>query len=430
MKRLRLTLIALAVMTVSGCGLGDLIAVSCVFQGDDADHCYQAAAVQNSDPEGCEKVTGKDFGSSNPPRDKCYLQIAENTDNYETCGKIEGGFMSYSQEECVTGIAIKNFDPEGCKRLEGSEADRCKEAIAEAITSDKLKEINEEVERAKSEAGSDPNDADAKEKLKKLLAKQAAMFENAPEAAKGEFMKSSRESILEDVDDADVKSEIVRLTLAARDAAPGMSLNDQLAKLAEIKEQQETIKRLDEQANTLMDQVKEGASGFASQTFDDLYGDDVEAYKKAMEAKARAFLEEQGGQRMKEGIAQLESMKEKYDKASEQYEALSEKAEKLKKVYDELQEVYSKVDAINKLVAEGKIDAARAKVLHGAVYLSKGLEYATGYVPIFGSTVSTITKETMNATIKFATSRASRTTAIDKCIEDPENCDPNGISPY
>jgi hypothetical protein len=35
-----------------------------------------------------------------------------------------------------------------------------------------------------------------------------------------------------------------------------------------------------------------------------------------------------------------------------------------------------------------------------------------------------------DATVKFATKRAARTTAIDKCIEDPENCDPNGISPY
>jgi hypothetical protein len=375
-------------------------------------------------------VTGKDFGSSNPPRDKCYLQIAENTDNYETCGKIEGGFMSYSQEECVTNIAIKNFDPEGCKRLEGSETERCKEAIAEAITSDKLKEINEEVEKAKSAAGADPDDADAKEKLKKLLAKQAAMFENASETAKGEFMKSSREEILQDVDDEDVKSEIVRQLLAVRDQNPGMGLNDQLAKLQEIKEQQETMKRLDEHANTLMDQLKESASDFASQSLEDLYGEDVEAYKKAMAEKGRKFLEEKGGESMKQGIAQLEAYKEKYDKASAQYEALNEKVEKLKKFYEEAAEVYNKIDEINKLVAEGKVDVGRAKVLHGAVYLSKGLEYATGYVPIFGSTVSTITKETMAATIKFATSRASRTTALDKCIDDPENCDPTGITPY
>jgi len=58
------------------------------------------------------------------------------------------------------------------------------------------------------------------------------------------------------------------------------------------------------------------------------------------------------------------------------------------------------------------------------------LTAATAYVPIFGDTVSTITEETFNATIKLAEQRAQRTTAINKCIDDPENCDPNGISAY
>ncbi|HSD12966.1 MAG TPA: hypothetical protein VLC10_05390, partial [Patescibacteria group bacterium] len=140
--------------------------------------------------------------------------------------------------------------------------------------------------------------------------------------------------------------------------------------------------------------------------------------------------EEHGGDSLKRGISRLESLKEKYDKASEQYEAISEQVEKLKKAYDEVMEVYGKIDEVNKLVAEGKIDVNRAKVLHGAIYLGKGLEYATEYIPVFGSTASTVSKEVMNATVKFATKRAERTTAIDKCIDDPEHCDPNGISPY
>lgn len=371
MKHFRTSLLVLAVLILPGCGLSDLISVSCGFM-DDSDHCYQSAAVQGSEPDECAKIKGEGFSGSNPPRDKCYLQIAENTGDYNVCKKIEGGIMSYSEDECVTSIATKNSDPDGCKNLTSPAAEQCGAQV----------------------------------------------------------MKSSREALLVDVDDDDVKAEIVRQTLAVRDENPGMSLNDQLKKMAEVKEQQETIKRLDEAANTLMDQIKESASDFATTAVDDVYGEDIEKYKATMAAKGRQFLEEHGGNRMKEGIAQMESLKAKYDKASEQYEAINAKVEKLKKVYDEVSEVYNKVDEINKLVAEGKIDVGRAKVLHGAVYLSKGLEYATDYVPVFGSTISTISKETFNATIKFATSRASRTTAIDKCIDDPENCDPNGISPY
>jgi tetratricopeptide (TPR) repeat protein len=422
MKRIHPAVLAAALLVFPGCGLADLIDLSCGFM-DDPDHCYQSAAVQGSDPEKCEKIEGQGFSGSNPPKDKCYLQIAQNTGEYATCNEIEGGMMSYTVEECVTNIVVKNGDPEGCANLSGEAAiQECKDAFVASITSDKLKEINEAVENAKREG-----DKDA---LQKLLKQQAAMFENAPEGAKAEFMKSSREAILEGVDDDDVKAEIVRQTLAVRDANTGMSLNDQLAKMEEIKEQQELVKRLDEHANTLMDQIKEGASSMANDTFDDLYGDDVKELQTSMEKRGRAFLEEKGGEQMKAGIAQLESLKEKYDKASEQYEKINEQVEKLKKVYDEAAEVYAKVDEVNKLVGEGKVDAGRAQALYGAIYLGKGLEYATSYIPVFGSTASTVSKEVMDATLKFATSRAARTTAIDKCIDDPENCDPTGITPY
>ena len=89
-----------------------------------------------------------------------------------------------------------------------------------------------------------------------------------------------------------------------------------------------------------------------------------------------------------------------------------------------------RVDEVNKLVAQGKIDQNQAKVLKGGVMLGKGLEYATSYVPIFGSTISTITKETFEVTMKLARERAKRSNALNKCIEDPEHCDPNGISAY
>lgn len=92
--------------------------------------------------------------------------------------------------------------------------------------------------------------------------------------------------------------------------------------------------------------------------------------------------------------------------------------------------MYDRVDKVNKLLAEGRIDAGKAKVLKGAVLLDKGLEYATGYVPVFGSTISTISKETFGTVIELAKKRAERSTAIEKCFDDPEHCDTDGISGY
>lgn len=101
-----------AVLLLSGC-LGDVMEVFCE-TGPDSDHCYQAAAVQESDPNNCEKIEGKDFKFSNPPKDKCFLQIAGNSGDPSVCDNIEGGMMSYSQEECLESV-FKNHNVEDCK---------------------------------------------------------------------------------------------------------------------------------------------------------------------------------------------------------------------------------------------------------------------------------------------------------------------------
>lgn len=425
----RLTLLALAVFVLPGCGLASAMEIACVIMPD-GDHCYQAAAVQGANDDKCAKIKGEGFKGSNPPRDKCYLQVAQNTGNYDVCKKIQGGPMSYTQEECVTGIAVGKEDPAGCKKLSGADLQGCKDQVGSIITTDRLKTLNEEVEAAKSEAGRDSDDADAQKRLKDLLAKQAGFFEFAPESVKNQFFKESREEIMGEVHDEDVKSEIARQFVDFRSSHPGLSLNDQLAKMEEIRDRQETAKRLDEQANQIMDDLKETAGDFASQSLEDLYGDDIEGYKKAIEEKSREFLINKGGENMKRGIENLEYLKGKYDKASEQYEAVNKQIERLKKVYDEVNAVYQKVNQVNKLVAEGKVDVKRAKVLHGAIFLGKGLEYATEYVPVFGSTASTITKEMMDATIRLAAKRAERSNALDKCFDDPLNCDTDAITAY
>ena len=63
----------------------------------DSDHCTQFIAIQTSDPSKCEKIKWSSFKKywSNPPKDKCYLQIAENTWDVSICKNISFGFVYF-----------------------------------------------------------------------------------------------------------------------------------------------------------------------------------------------------------------------------------------------------------------------------------------------------------------------------------------------
>lgn len=111
MKKLAVLLTPALALILSGC-LGDIMEIFCE-AGPDSDHCYQAAAVQESEPETCDKIAGEGFTGSNPPKDKCFLQIAGNTGDPTACDGVEGGFMSYSKEECLEN-AFKNHTVEDC----------------------------------------------------------------------------------------------------------------------------------------------------------------------------------------------------------------------------------------------------------------------------------------------------------------------------
>ncbi len=103
-------------LLLSAC-LGDFMEIFCD-AGVDSDHCYQTAAVQESDPDDCEKIKGERFGGvSNPPKDKCFLQIAGNTGDPSACEGVEGGMMSYSKEECLEA-AFKNHSVDDCKNTD------------------------------------------------------------------------------------------------------------------------------------------------------------------------------------------------------------------------------------------------------------------------------------------------------------------------
>ncbi len=105
-----------ATVLLSGC-LGDVMEVFCEM-GPDEDHCYQAAAVQEAEPEDCSKI---EFP---PPRSKCHLMIAENTGDPTVCYNMEdGGMMGYSKEECLAA-ALRNHSVDACEEAKDEQACR------------------------------------------------------------------------------------------------------------------------------------------------------------------------------------------------------------------------------------------------------------------------------------------------------------------
>jgi len=424
-KPLVIAIILLSALFMTACDwslLSMFLGSACDMNPDSA-HCYQGEAVQAGDADICDNIkVPKEFEKtgSNPPKDKCYLMVAQNTGDYEPCKKIKGGMYSYTQEECFTDVAVAKEDPAGCKKMTGAAFENCKSQVAPTITADKLTAINDEIDGLKSDAGK--GDAEAARRLAELEKKKKDMLDFMTPSAQADYLKKNREEIMGDIEDDDVKSEIAQDFIKARAANPNLNIDQLVQKLKDIKEQKETVKRLDEAANTLMDQMKSHMQDYTDEKKQEMID--------AATEKGWDWMKENGGDNLKWGLSNLESMKAKYDKASEAYDKLDKQIKKIKGVYDEVMGVYKKVDEFNKMVAEGKIDKGQAKVLKGAVLLGKGLEYATQYVPVFGSTVSTVSKETFGVVVKVATQRAQRTNSMQKCIDDPENCDPNGISAY
>jgi hypothetical protein len=113
-KKLTLFLLLFSCLFLSGC----VGWISFVCDFTDNPHCYQWFAIQENDADTCDKMPQDkrfiDVGS-NPPKDKCYLTVAENTGNSTICEDIVGGMYSYTQEECYQSTAIKHQNAELCK---------------------------------------------------------------------------------------------------------------------------------------------------------------------------------------------------------------------------------------------------------------------------------------------------------------------------
>ena len=162
---------------LSGCSLlSGLTSVGCDILSDST-HCPQEVAVSGGEADNCAKVQQpeqfKDVGS-NPPQDKCYLMVAQNTGNLDACNKIKGGWMSYTREECILETSIDSENPSGCKLLSGSDREQCIEKLGPKITVEKVLDVDNQIDLIKSEL-SKGADADLEKQLKGLQDKRKDM---------------------------------------------------------------------------------------------------------------------------------------------------------------------------------------------------------------------------------------------------------------
>lgn len=391
---------------------------------DQPHHCYQEKAEEDGDAEVCSYIGNEKakelWVKSNPPKDKCYIMVAKKNGDFSVCDNVKGWEMSYSKEDCIFEVINENGDIDGCDRLQNSERyEECNETFRSAQA---LSMKDSEIEGITEELKNNKDSTELQEKLEALLAKRKGIFGALSEEEKSSYIQDQREKIMENIDEDDVKSAISKEFVAFKQANPSADINQIIEAMESATEKQQTLKRLDDDANMLVDTVKKQMMDYAE-------AKENEAVDYA-KGKAVDWLKENWWKDMERSLQKLERLKENYDEASEQYTAIQEKYEKLKAVYDGIQDTYKKMDTFDTLVAQGKITEDKAKVLKWAVLLQKGLTSVTEYVPVFGSTVSKITEETFNASIKLAEKRAERTTALDKCIEDPLNCDTDNISWY
>lgn len=126
-------------VTLPGCDfVAGLTRFSCVMSGDPV-HCMQDAAVQSGNPDECNNVAQKEeFRSmgSNPPRDKCVMMTAMNSEDPSMCSKVKGGAMSYSKEDCEQSVAENATKPSTCEQLSGSIGSTCADKVTEQTTAE------------------------------------------------------------------------------------------------------------------------------------------------------------------------------------------------------------------------------------------------------------------------------------------------------
>ncbi len=500
----------------AGCGLDEFgCGLFSSLTGKDTGHCYQWIAVQNADTDECQKVETETWAGTgqNPPKDKCYLMIAEKDGDPAPCDSIKGGMNSYTKDECYQGVGAKGGTADQCDALPAAAQLACRSGIvrgavsegaspdcgagylwqagglgggscvvdpdapqeaatgtvpttetgtkgttepvkttagtsgatppesAEAATTPETKGPEETKEGTETTAGTKGEEtattADKTEKTpEEIVREDFAEADEHPEPTPQQEKGTRLSDALQGITDQGARSAIIQAFIKERERRDDMTMQEQQELLADIRDNYAFGQAMDEQANTLK-----------ANTIDKLT-EKVDAIVEAQKEKARQgawdwFKEKTYGwvagrnpdnQKYVDAARMAEERYnqavEKYNEALDSYSKGKDYFDRAKKAYDEVKQVMDNVRRLQDKVGAGKMTQGQADALKGGVLLGKGLEYATKYIPVFGETASEITAGTFQATMKFAEKRAERTTRLNACIDDPEHCDPNGISAY
>jgi hypothetical protein len=565
-RRVLLGVLLLSLAFIPGCFLEDM---SCGFF-DEPDHCYQWWAIQQKDTEKCENIPGTGWEGQNPPKDKCYLEIAVKTGDPDDCLGAEGGWNGYDRHDCYQWMGQDDHSADVCDKHEYEE--ECRSGIAQAgsrtnpdcgegwtwsgtVCTEKKPEKVEETESkddksdeksadteskddtsdeknsdddrlagteskddkdskdeksedteskddksadteskddktdekeskddSKDEKDDDKSDekddteskddskdekdeksddskdekpdtrsgleravdglTDVTEKIDKLgesaenlrdelTEAVTSIFEEKPERPTPEEEKQTRLSeLVADIDDQEARSAIIEAFTRERKRQDDLTIEQQRELLQEIREEYEFNQAMDDKANTLKAETYDKLTA----KVDELVEEKKQGAWDWIKDKTYGWVKGRTPEKYKDAAALAEERYnkavEKYNGALESYNKGKDYFDKAKKAYDEMKQVMDNVRRLQNKVNEGRITEGQASAIKGGVLLGKGLEYTTKYIPVFGETISEVTAGTFQATMKFAEKRAERTTRLNACIDDPLNCDPNGISAY
>lgn len=130
----------------------------------------------------------------------------------------------------------------------------------------------------------DPDNAELKAKLAKALEAKKNLFTYLSPEEQTAYVKEQREKIMEDIEDPDVSSLVSKEYTAFKQANPDADILTLLEKMKSIADKQEAIKQIDEDANMLVDAVKEQMIELAQAGQDEL--------TDAMKEKAADWIKE------------------------------------------------------------------------------------------------------------------------------------------
>jgi len=162
------------------------------------------------------------------------------------------------------------------------------------------------IESLTEQSKNDPDNAELKAQIQKAMEAKKALFPFLSPTERSDYIKEQRLKIMDGIDDADVNSSVAKEYNAFRTANPTADVITLLDKMKSIADKQQAIKQADDDANTLVDAVKEQMTAIAQAGQD--------AATDAMKEKAADRIKENGGDKLKWSLKNLEWMKEKYDK--------------------------------------------------------------------------------------------------------------------